>query len=237
MNWFAGEYCLFCDTELEYETSWSSVFLPSPENLICSGCQSKLKFLEGELCSRCSRVLEPAFKQGNLCYDCVRWEEAPDWQGLLESNTSIYHYNDFLKEVIARFKYRGDYAAAVAFRTELRAKIRSIPADSYVPIPLSHDRLYERGFNQSEALIAAAGFNPVSLLSRMHGEKQSKKSRTDRIRLKQVFQIIPGIKDEIKGKRIVLVDDIYTTGSTLLHAAKVLRGRGAKSVCSVTLAR
>jgi competence protein ComFC len=237
MNWFAGEYCLLCHAEVEGETSWSSVFLRSTQDAICTVCQNKLKLLDGELCHRCSRELEPGFRKGDLCYDCIRWEEDPQWQGLLASNVSIYHYNDFLKEVIAKFKYRGDYAAAMAFRAELRAKLKSLPADACVPIPLSSDRLYERGFNQSEALIAAAGFNHVSLLSRVHGEKQSKKSRADRIHLEQVFQIIPGEVHRFEGKRIMLVDDIYTTGSTLLHAAKVLKSHGVKSVCSVTLAR
>jgi competence protein ComFC len=237
MNLFAGEYCLLCDAEVGHETSWSSVFLRSSRTQVCQVCLNKLKLLEGELCGLCSRVLEHGYREGRVCYDCVRWENDPAWQGLLSFNASIYHYNDFLKEVIARFKYRGNYALAMAFSTQLRQKILGAEADLLVPVPLSEERLYERGFNQSEALIAAAGGKPVHLLSRVHGEKQSKKTRADRIHLPQVFQIIPDMVEPIQGKRIVLVDDIYTTGSTLRHAAKMLKSHGAESVCSVTLAR
>ncbi|KKK38802.1 phosphoribosyltransferase [Mesobacillus campisalis] len=237
MDLFAGEYCLLCNAEVGHETSWTSVFLRSSRTQVCAVCQNKLKLLEGELCQRCGRVLEPGYREGRVCYDCLRWENDPEWQGLLSFNASIYHYNNFLKEVIARFKYRGDYALAMAFSAQLREKTLGAEADLLVPVPLSEERLYERGFNQSEALISAAGGEPVNLLSRVHGEKQSKKTRADRIHLPQVFQIIPDMVESIQGKRIVLVDDIYTTGSTLRHAAKMLRAHGAESVCSVTLAR
>jgi len=106
--------------------------------------------------------------------------------------------------------------------------------DYLVPIPLSPQRLYERGFNQSAALIHEAGFTVTELLHRIHSEKQSKKSRFDRIHFHQVFQ---PLNLHIENKKIILIDDIYTTGSTLYHAAKVLKAGGAASVCSLTLAR
>ncbi|WP_353737005.1 phosphoribosyltransferase family protein [Bacillus sp. CMF12] len=106
--------------------------------------------------------------------------------------------------------------------------------DFLVPIPLSSERLYERGFNQSSALIHEAGFTVTELLSRIHSEKQSKKSRQERIHLHQVFQ---PLNVDIEDKIILLIDDIYTTGSTLYHAAKVLKAGGAESISSITLAR
>ena len=78
-----------------------------------------------------------------------------------------------------------------------------------VPIPLSPERLQERGFNQAEALIVEAGLQSANLLKRTHSEKQSKKSRSDRIHVPQVFSLEP---TTLEGKRILLVDDIYTTG-------------------------
>lgn len=106
--------------------------------------------------------------------------------------------------------------------------------DYIVPIPLSPVRLYERGFNQSAALIHEAGFTMTELLRRTHSEKQSKKSRFDRIHLHQVFQ---PLNLNLENRKIILIDDIYTTGSTLYHAAKLLKAGGATSVCSFTLAR
>jgi competence protein ComFC len=170
-----------------------------------------------------------------MCHDCKRWEEDKDWKGYLDSNYSIYLYNDFFKEVMATFKYRGDYVLAKIFTQKIKDLLRKIQPDLLVPIPLSQERLYERGFNQAEALLIESGLAPTMPLNRVHSEKQSKKSRHERIHIPQVFQVDHQI--QIKGKRILLIDDIYTTGSTLRHAAKLLKESGAERVQSLTLAR
>ncbi|MGN7175963.1 ComF family protein [Paenibacillus sp. FSL R5-0490] len=123
---------------------------------------------------------------------------------------------------------------ARAFSPFIRGKLENMKFDCLVPIPLSPERLYERGFNQSAALILEAGFTPAELLQRIHSEKQSKKSRLERIHHHQVFE---PLNINIENKVILLIDDIYTTGSTLYHAAKVLKTGGAASVLSLTLAR
>ncbi|WP_246197180.1 ComF family protein [Cytobacillus depressus] len=177
--------------------------------------------------------LDAQFIIEDLCTDCVRWEKESLWAGALERNYSAVMYNDFAKEVIAQFKYRGDYVLAHVFASLLKKKLAAIPFDLIVPIPLSEERQYERGFNQSEALIRACGYEPSSLLARTHSEKQSKKSRSERIHLSKVFQI----KEPIPNQKILLIDDIYTTGSTLRHAAKCLKKAGALSVSSLSFAR
>ncbi|WP_312886201.1 ComF family protein [Bacillus sp. NTK034] len=149
-------------------------------------------------------------------------------------NDSLFLYDDFLKETIARYKFRGDYILARVFSAFIREKLKTLEFDYLVPIPLSPERLYERGFNQSAALIHEAGFTATEMLQRVHSEKQSKKSRQERIHHSQVFQ---PLNADIENKVILLIDDIYTTGSTLYHAAKVLKDRGAASVRSFTLAR
>ncbi|WP_436377063.1 ComF family protein [Cytobacillus sp. BC1816] len=153
---------------------------------------------------------------------------------MFEKNISIFMYDDFMKETIARYKFRGDYIFAKAFSPFMRKKLKTVEFDYLVPIPLSPQRLYERGFNQSGALIHETGFTVTELLQRIHSEKQSKKSRFDRIHLNQVFQ---QLNLNIENRKIIVIDDIYTTGSTLYHAAKVLKEGGAASVSSVTLAR
>ncbi|MEK4280587.1 MULTISPECIES: ComF family protein [unclassified Cytobacillus] len=153
---------------------------------------------------------------------------------MLDKNVSLFMYNDFLKETIARYKFRGDYIMAKAFSLFIRERLKNMEFDYLAPIPLSPERLYERGFNQSAALIHEAGFTASELLQRIHSEKQSKKSRQDRIHQNQVFKLLPA---EIENKSILLIDDIYTTGSTLHHAAKVLKTGGAQSIQSITLAR
>ncbi|WP_282141045.1 ComF family protein [Cytobacillus oceanisediminis] len=154
---------------------------------------------------------------------------------MLDKNHSIFSYDDFLKETIARYKFRGDYILAKAFSPYIKKWLQPCQFDFIIPIPLSPERLYDRGFNQSEALIREAGFPSADLIKRTHSEKQSKKSRYERIHIQQVFELRSNIN--VEKKRILLADDIYTTGSTLYHAARMLKQAGASSVISFTLAR
>jgi competence protein ComFC len=238
MNPFQPETCLICHSSILPAIGWRAIFLAEKENNICSACRGKLEPIEGEVCQMCNRpfhLLKGKFRDGELCHDCYRWENDDEWKGYLKKNTSLFLYNGFLKEVIAQYKFRGDYVLARVFTVYLKEKLLKTENDLFVPIPLSEERLYERGFNQAEAILFEAGFQPTEILSRVHSEKQSKKSRNDRIHLPQVFQI--GSDIDIAGQRIILVDDIYTTGSTLRHAAKLLIGAGAGSVESLTIAR
>lgn len=238
MKLFPQPHCLICHELIQPKTGWRAIFSVEKELLICSTCEEKFDIIEGEQCSLCSRpfqLLEDRFRHGDRCHDCKRWEEDGDWKGYLDSNHSIYLYNDFFKEVMVTFKYRGDYVLAKLFADKIIDAHRKIQPDLIVPIPLSNERLYERGFNQAEALLVVAGLCPTMALTRIHSEKQSKKSRSERIHIQQVFQVEPQVG--FIGKSILLIDDIYTTGSTLRHAAKLLKEAGAKRVQSLTLAR
>lgn len=238
MNPFAQSRCLLCHEVILPEIGWGVLFARKKEQHVCHGCQAKFEEITGERCRICSRPflhLGESFRHGDLCNDCVRWEEDPEWSCLLDQNISIFYYNDFLKETIARFKFRGDYAIAKIFIEQIKLKLIQQPPDLFVPIPLSPDRLYERGFNQTEALITESGLTPAHLLTRIHTEKQSKKSRQERIHVPQVFQLASQIN--LQDQTITLIDDIYTTGSTLRQAAKLLKGAGATHIKSITIAR
>ncbi|WP_257391385.1 ComF family protein [Cytobacillus gottheilii] len=216
--------------------SWQSLFAKEEGPVLCQDCLAKLDYITGDMCKLCSRPLEQtSYHQDGTCLDCLRWEENAAWSGVLDLNISVLIYNDYCKELVALFKYRGDYAVSAAFASLLKPKLQTLTYDLVVPVPLSPERLYERAFNQSEALILSLGKEPTHLLTRKHSEKQSKKSRHDRIHLPQVFQMIE--QTNLSGKQIVLIDDIYTTGSTLRHAAILLKEAGAKTVTSLTVAR
>ncbi|MED3622881.1 ComF family protein [Neobacillus thermocopriae] len=238
MSFFFSDYCYICQERILPDISWKALFSLEKESFICTDCRGKFERIEGEICRICSRPfqqIDNPFRDEDVCYDCFRWEEDPEWQGVLEKNTSMFVYNEFLKSVIAKFKYRGDYMLAKVFSESFRKKVQGLVVDVFVPIPLSEERLYERGFNQTEAILIEAGLKPSNILTRIHTEKQSKKSRTERIHLPQVFQLLPN--PQIEGKKILLVDDIYTTGSTLRHAAKLLKQAGAATIQSITIGR
>lgn len=231
-------FCLVCFNPIIPKMGWYDLISEEKEQVICQTCKNQFQPIIGPTCRICNRPidqLEASFIKQDLCYDCYRWEEDPIYKGCLRQNQSLYVYNPFLQDLLARYKFRGDYILAKLFSEELRLKMsKKDKKDIITPIPLSLERLLERGFNQAEALIKEAGLTSTELLTRIHTEKQSKKSRHDRIHAKQIFQLN---KPSITGKSILLIDDIYTTGSTLRHAAKLLIENGAKSVESITIAR
>jgi competence protein ComFC len=229
------EVCLYCHGKIHSTFGWADLLKASEVEYLCMDCLGRLQRIEGEHCDICFRpftTLEPQYREEKRCLDCIRWEEEADYKGILTKNYSLYQYNQFLKEIIAKYKYRGDYELVKMFKKDVRKLIRNIKPDVIVPIPLSSERLHERGFNQAEALIVESGYQPKNVLTRLHGEKQSKKSRQDRIHLQQVFQTTCAISG-----KVILVDDIYTTGSTLRHAAKTLKEAGATEIISITVAR
>ncbi len=211
--------------------------------------------LAGPSCNICSRP-QPV---NEVCEDCKRWESDPDWQGILDHNRSLYRYNDIMQEIIAQWKYRGDAVLALIFRENIRKFYLHHYTDYIpVPIPLSSKRLQERGFNQSELLAdftnePLAFYEKWQLFTRksshvpavspilertIHEEKQSKKSRRERLSSKEnPFQLSSDLELSVNSKNIILLDDIYTTGTTLRKASKLLKEHGAKSVCAITLAR
>ena len=216
--------CLICNEETDTKFGWLALFHLEKVKRVCEPCEEKFWKISGPTCPVCYRPGD------ELCDDCVRWEEH-ELQGVLTRNVSIYRYNDYMKEVLARYKFRGDAALAEYFQNEMK-KVFHLHFNErlIVPIPLSDERMFERGFNQSALLMEG---NVVHALIRNESEKQSKKSRQERLKSKNVFQV----KEDVEGKSILLIDDIYTTGMTLRMAAKVLKEAGAKEVCSLTLVR
>ena len=234
-----NKLCLYCEKPCVPETSWAWLFaFKTPSSPLCQHCLNQLQVIEGERCRKCHRPLHdlPAsYVQEDICLDCIRWEETEQWRGVLQRNVSLYAYNGFLKEMLARYKFRGDYILAKVFSTPIQKALHHRSYDLLVPIPLSEERLAERGFNQAKALADEASLQTTEVLTRLHTEKQSKKSRSQRIHDVQIFDVSERAK--IDGKVILLIDDIYTTGATLHQAAKALKNAGAKTVTSFTLAR
>ncbi|WP_078555833.1 ComF family protein [Bacillus alkalicellulosilyticus] len=235
-------YCLYCDRPFLQKVSWASVLTFQREELLCTTCVQKLKGINGSLCGVCGRPLEQIsekFQRDGYCLDCVAWGESEKWSHVLKSNHSLFLYNSFLKDVIAKYKFRGDAELAKLFIPGIQKLYNTYHKKTIVTyIPLSKEREYERGFNQSH-LIASHLPNCTALLIRNTNEqKQSKKSKKERLLLENGhFSLDKTIEKLVKDADITIVDDIYTTGSTVRQAAKILRDHGARTVCSITIAR
>jgi len=220
--------CLWCDKEIMVELSWENFLKPPKLKNLCSDCTAQLQVIKGSRCSKCSRSY-----QEDICYDCQRWKGNDP----IIFNYSLYAYNDRMQEMIAKWKYRGDYILGNAFkRLYLKSfkRIFSFIGDNalIVPTPLSHERMLERGFNQAKVLADFLPLEQKDVMKRVYSEKQAKKTRKERISMANPF-----ILTEKINKTVILVDDIYTTGATLRHAGNLLRKNGCPKIYSYTLIR
>lgn len=242
--------CLICHQSIIETATWSQLFtIVSQQNQmpICGQCNQKLELISGEQCRICSRPfikLDPKYRVEELCTDCFQWEQHPEWQGLLKQNLSIYYYNDFLKELLAQFKFRGDHEIVRIFTNQMQKKFKQTfdqtqtASPLIIPVPLSTERLYERGFNQAVSLARLLNLPITDILTRTHTEKQSKKKKAERLLTDSPFQLKSNIQlDHFHSKSLLLIDDIYTTGTTLRQIAKVLQPLEPKSIISFTLVR
>jgi ComF family protein len=155
-------------------------------------------------------------------------------------------YETVLLEAIHDLKYRGRISAGVDLGNLLTSYVRQyLPVQDYdrvIPVPLHKKRIRERGFNQSLLLakILARNFSLTvdfqSLRRRIYTQPQINLGRKERENnVRNAFAVVG--KKAISNSRILLVDDVYTTGSTVKECAKVLIENGAKSVAVATLAR
>ena len=138
-------------------------------------------------------------------------------------------------EYMQRYKFLGDYRLRQVFTVELQQRIRQLQADLVVPIPVTTTTMATRGFNQVQGLIGDVTVAPLLRHRAVDKTAQSHKSRQQRLQTPQPF--ILSDPSTVHGKRILLVDDIYTTGRTLYHAAVLLKEAQCREIVSLSVAR
>ena len=227
------KHCLWCNSLITLEINWSTLFFPPVRPVICENCSLKLIRLPEVKCDVCSRASDTA-----VCHDCMHWKTFYNGKDPLTKNCSVYAYNEFIQEMISKWKYRGDFILAEIFRSAIlecyqQQLIPKINNPVILPIPLSEERLHERAYNQAVQLASFLN-HPIleHKLIRINSEKQSKKSRIQRMSTANPFVLQEPVK-----QTAILVDDIYTTGRTLRHAAELLKHSGCPDVYALTLVR
>ena len=203
-----------------------------PTRAVCLNCGDPSGLEREWLCERCRMRLAPRLH--TACDD--DWPE----DGISQAWFSLY-YERPVSRLIRQYKYNCVYRLAPFLIEQMEPVLEGIAPNDYdcvVPVPLHKKRLRDRGFNQSEILarhIAERTGIPINtaLIRKRNTRKQAKLSAKHRRRnLEGAFAATASFE----GLRVLLVDDVLTTGSTLNNCARVLRQAGAADVQAVTLA-
>ena len=203
-------------------------------DLLCSSCRRLLPRIMPPLCPRCGR----ANPSGILCPSCV------GWRAEIDGIRSPFRFDGVIRQAIHQLKYRNLRALAVPLAKLLRDYLITtpVPGEVLVPVPLHQKRLRERGYNQSSLLAQELGKLtnlPVvddCLIRRGHAPPQARTSTVDE-RRRNVADAFSCRNHRLQDKRVLLIDDVSTSGATLDACAAVLKVAGATSVWGLVLAR
>jgi ComF family protein len=218
LNLLFPTFCILCRSQV-LERKWAAA---------CPGCWSKLEPLPQPACSQCG---EPAPNIEGRCGACRRGDHAFDYA------RSALLFNEPLREIIHHLKYSGRVSLAKPLGTLLRNSLlkEGFEAKVVVPVPLHRARARQRGFNQAELIARMLGLpvEPHLLRRRKNTPSQTGLSRSQRI-----FNLAGAF--EVRGRVpecVLVVDDVYTTGSTVHEIAKTLKRAKAVRVEVLTVAR
>jgi len=223
--------CASCETPL-----WDD-----PVPFFCRVCWETLIPISGPCCPHCGvPFASPVSLQQSPTHECGACRTKPP---AFTQTWSLFPYQSPLREAIVLFKYRGKRSLTKHFIQGMIPALPTLPTiDVLMPVPLHPQRLREREYNQS--LLLAHGLSqhlqiPLLLSSLFRVRPtvpQTSLSKKERLtNLHRAFAVED--VSRITGKRILLIDDVFTTGTTLHECAKTLRKAGSGPVYGLTLAR
>lgn len=202
---------------------------------VCAQCAKRIKYVRKPTCLRCGKAVESEDRE--YCLDCRNNRHVYD------QACAVYEYSDLVRNSIYQFKYYNKREYSKVFAKEMAERnkelIRVWGPDVLVPVPLHFSKLKKRGFNQAELIADELGEQleinvDSSVLVRTRNTAPMKElDNSGRINnLKNAFQVSV---NDVKYNKILLVDDIYTTGATFDACADVLKAAGVDKVYGISL--
>jgi len=218
-------FCIVCGASITKTEKYS----------MCYECREKTPFITAGECEKCGKPLESLYLPSE-CPDCIRGEH------LFDRGYSCVEYNEQMKQLVYKLKYGKQRYIAYHLAEIMSDKLIKIGLeniDVIIPVPLHKKKLREREFNQaqliSKYIAKARGWhvedkNLIRTKMTLSQNKLSKDERKDNV--KNAFLLTK--KEELTGKNILLVDDIYTTGSTFNACCKELQKAKPKAIHVIT---
>lgn len=210
------------------------------QGMIAPAFWSQLTFIDTPYCLTCGLPFPYATPAGTLCAACI--EEEP----VFDTARAAVAYCDASRQMILDFKYGDRLHAVDTFLPWLARAGASLldDTDLIIPVPLHRKRLWQRRFNQSALLAQKLArhcgntYLPDGMVRARHTIPQKGLSRKERHQnVKNAFTVPPAQAAAIKGKSVMIIDDVFTSGATLNECARILKKAGANKVFVLTVAR
>ncbi|CDD34621.1 amidophosphoribosyltransferase [Roseburia sp. CAG:309] len=202
--------------------------------MLCETCDRQLHRITEPRCKRCSKPIADITQE--LCEDCSQREY------VVSSGKALYLYDERMQQVIRQFKYEGCFEIGNYFAERMAEAfgdwIQREKMEMIMPVPVHRKRLRFRGFNQAAVLAERLGeCLGMPVLSDLLIRTEDTKPQKTLDMHKRIANLQKGfaVTKPVVGKRILLVDDIYTTGATLEACGKVLKKAGSEKICFVSL--
>jgi len=221
-------HCLFCGSAIDNTRPYA----------LCDTCMEKFHWLGDKTCGKCGKLLPDDYRH-DLCYDCRAFPRA------FEKGYTCVQYGLYERGLMMDYKYRGKSYIGRKLGDILydRMALENFHADYIVPVPMHEKKQQKRGYNQAAIMAKrlARRMEAVyigNLLARCRETKPMKGlgSFERQENLRGAFAVQRGNRYAITGKDILLVDDIYTTGSTMDQCSKILLEAGANQVFALSFA-
>lgn len=221
--------CVACGAAMNMK-SYRGILSGHTYDGLCADCRAAVRYVDEPVCFKCGRHIENADRE--YCSDCAKAHH------MYDRGAAVFHYDDMIKQSIYRFKYKGCRIYSRFYGDEMAKRCNTLIAqwkpEAIIPVPIHRAKMRKRGYNQAELIaerLSELTGIPMDkyLLERVINTRPQKELE-GALRKKNVESAFKVNGNVVKYKKVILVDDIYTTGSTIDACAGALKQKGIQEV-------